>query len=212
MRTATMSSRFAKKALCAAALCALCGGCGVSDEEAPRCEETLSADGKVRCRDSTSLDRARAHKRPDGWLVITLAGGGRAERPDYYVEIKLSPAAQADAPQTWNYTGNEGIVTTFFDYKRDPNARAPFQAFTPKSGALTISTFEPQRVQGSLKDFRYEDDSNLSGVALIPSMRFSITCVGEPAVDDPKCKGACGLCRATDRCGDEVLVTLAPCP
>ncbi len=189
-------------------------GCGgpLAEDADELCEEALSADGKVRCRDTTMVEVSRAYRMPDGELRIILEGEKVRGVRDFYIELKFNEAAQQQAPQIWTWMGSSGLATTFYDRERSAQARNDHYPFPPENGTLTISTYEPMRIAGSLTNFRYEDNAELRGVALVPTMRFDISCVGDPVNDDPSCADACGVCVANDRCGNEVVVPVEPCP
>lgn len=196
--------------MCACVWMAGCGGeIDSGDDEV--CEEALSPDEKVRCRDTTMVKTTRAYRMPDDTLHLLLEGEVKRENPDFYIELTFNEMAQQQAPQTWNWMGNEGISTTFYDRERDPQARNDFYAFPPENGIITVSEYGERKLKGVLRNFRYEDRTQLRGVALIPTMRFDLSCIGDPVNDDPSCAGKCGVCVANDRCGNEVIVSLPAC-
>lgn len=188
-----------------------CGGS--SEEEDTFCTEYLSPNGKVRCGDTTMIESSRAYRLPNGQLKMFLeAKRSFRDKPDFYVELTLSEAAQEAAPQVWNYQSAEGVVSWFYERQRIADARNEYYSFRGSRGTVTISDFDGQSMTGVLKNMRYDDNLGANGLAEVPTMRFDIGCIGDPATDDASCADKCGVCSATDRCGNQVTVQLDPCP
>lgn len=190
-------------------------GCSASnaEEEDELCEEVLSADEKVRCRDTTMVAASRAYRLPNGQLKIFFDGepvSSTIASMQFQLELTLSPAAQAQAPEIWNIPGSEGISSTFRAYSRKA-LRGDDIHYELERGSVTISDYDERSMTGVLRNMRYKDNSTGLGVALIPTMRFSFDCIGEPATDDVSCQGKCGVCQAVDRCGNAVTVQLDEC-
>lgn len=184
-----------------------------TEEEDELCEEVLSADEKVRCRDTTMVAVSKAYRLPDGDLKIFFEGepvSSTIDDPQFVLELTLTPEAQAEAPEIWNIPGSSGLASTFRAYSRKA-VRSDYITYGLERGGITVSDYDSRSMSGVLRNMRYEDRSSGNGVALIPTMRFSFDCIGEPATDDVSCADRCGVCQAVDRCGNEVTVQLEEC-
>lgn len=198
-------------------LLAACGGDDSSQDDDVLCETAESGAGMVRCRDTTMIERSRAYRLPDGRLMVFLERGP-AEQPSDYVKLELSATAEQKAPSIWNLSGDPSMLASFVQLKgRDEPQRqlSPYKTFDARQGegTLTISKYisGASPLEGVIRDGYFEDNLYKTGVAKVPTMRFSIGCVGQPSTDDPACADMCGSCKVTDACGNVVTLKLTPC-
>ena len=184
-----------------------------AEEDDELCEEAVSPDEKVRCRDTTMVAVSKAYRLPDGDLKIFFEGepvSSTIDDPQFVLELTLTPEAQAEAPEIWNIPGSPGLASTFRAYSRKA-VRSDYLTYVLERGGITVSDYDSRSISGVLRNMRYVDRTSGNGVALVPTMRFSLDCIGDPATDDVSCAGKCGVCQAVDRCGNAVTVQLDEC-